>query len=326
MDLYLGGVPGKGRLKESPCSASSATNRRAWRGQPGCLPGIVLGPVGPMACLRWIPPSWSGWLGWAWLVGPGGGLPRQLVLRGSWSDRVPDKRVAQAANPRATSASRRALPDPWTPARWTAGGDRGDSSCGVHGPASGPVSAPESTVTGFPSLFFLRRCPYGPGPARTGPVGVLGSPCRTRGEVDGSERRELPTGRGPAGRCRRIDLETSPGGWHAVRRQMGRVQLCTSRCLRRLPPEGFSANLQEAVYGGFLGGDEGNLLHPGPAQARSRPSAQPHGHSGERRPGRIRSIGAITQSRPRMSPVALSTDRSGPGCPCTAALPGIILS
>ena len=67
-------------------------------------------------------------------------------------------------------------------------------------------------------------------------------------------------------------------------------------------------------------------IHPGPAQARSWTSAQPHGHSGERRPGRIRSIGAITQSRPRMGPVILSNDRSGPGCPCTAAMPGIILS
>ena len=67
-------------------------------------------------------------------------------------------------------------------------------------------------------------------------------------------------------------------------------------------------------------------IHPGPAQASSRPSAQPHGHSGARRPGRIRTIGAITQSRPRMSPVALSTDPPRPGCPCTAAMPGIILS
>ena len=92
-------------------------------------------------------------VGWARLVGPGGGLPRQLVLRVRFSDRVPDKRVAEAANPRAATASRRALPDPWTSARWTAGGDRGDSSCGVHGPASGPVSSPESTVTGFPSFL-----------------------------------------------------------------------------------------------------------------------------------------------------------------------------
>ena len=33
-------------------------------------------------------------------------------------------------------------------------------------------------------------------------------------------------------------------------------------------------------------GDGENLLHPGPAQARSWPAMQPHGHSGERRRGR----------------------------------------
>ena len=97
----------------------------------------------------------------------------------------------------------------------------------------------------------------------------------------------------------------------------------------RLSPRPASPRVRRRLPKGpfwrFSSRRRGNL-HPRAAQARFRTSAQPHGHSGERRPGRIRRIGPITQSRPEGGPVILSNDRSGPGCPGTSVLPGIILS
>ena len=104
-----------------------------------------------------------------------------------------------------------------------------------------------------------------------------------------------------------------------------------ARCKSALPafpeaclPKG-SPPAPKGRFRRFSSRRRGNL-HPRAAQACFLTSAQPHGHSGERRPGRIRRIGPITQSRPEGDPVILSNDRSGPGCPGTAAMPGMILS
>ena len=267
---------------------------RSW--WPGCLPGIVLGLVGPLACLRCKPPSWLGLLGWAWLVEPGSRLPRQLVLRGRCSDRVPDKRVAQTANPRAASASRRALPDPWTSRGGPQAATAGIPVVAFMGPASGPVSAPESTVTGFPSLFFLLRCPYGPGPARSALWEFLTRPAERGARWTDPREREFPTGREPAGWCRRHLPGTSPGGWHAARRQMNRVQICTPCRLRRAGPA-----------------DEGNLLHPGPAQPRSWPATQPYGDPGGMMP-RAKGLPKVRIQHGRLGRCACRAVTSAPGC------------
>ena len=203
------------------------------------------------------------------------------------SSRAPCGQSAWSANPRTNASNRHALPGLRTFVRWTAGGDRGDPSCGVCGSTADPSRTRAGDITGFPSSLLSLT----PSPSRPrSRLKLHLRECRTRSPELAQSRtdpggREFPTGRGPAGR------------WHAAGRQTSRVQICTSRFFRGLPPEGFAAGPQEAVSGRFLGGDEA-ILHPGPARARSRPYTQPHGHSGERRPGRIRSTGAVTQSRP----------------------------
>ena len=109
-----------------------------------------------------------------------------------------------------------------------------------------PLPHSGGDITGFPSsLFFLTPCPSRPRSS----LKLHRRECRTHSPELGQSwtdpgGREFPADRGPAGR------------WHAARRQTSRVQICTSRFLRGLPPEGFSASPQEAVSGGFLGGDE----------------------------------------------------------------------
>ena len=46
-----------------------------------------------------------------------------------------------------------------TSARWTAGGERGDSQLWLQWQATGHTRRQAGAVTGFPSSLFLRRCP-----------------------------------------------------------------------------------------------------------------------------------------------------------------------
>ena len=232
-----------------------------------------------MACLRLIPPSWSGLLGWL-----GGRLPRQLVLRGRCSDRVPDRRVAQAANPRATSAGRRALPDPWTSARWTAGGERGIPV--VASVSRPPVTSASGEYCYWISLFtFL---------ATLSPMDLVQPvlPCGSDGLAllnVGRVARFRESGNvQPAGerRADAVDIArehhpgTSPGRWHAARRQMTGGQICTPCCLRRPAPQGVQHQPAKSRFRGDGPGDEEisvpDRLRSVLAHPRS-PTGQPHG-------------------------------------------------
>ena len=127
-----------------------------------------------------------------------------------------------------------------------------------------PRGGPQAATAGIPVVAFMGRPPVPSALRRVRRVLLLDFPlyfsCAAvlmdlvqpvlalwefwarhaeRGErwTDPRER-ELPTGRGPAGRCRRHRPGTSPDGWHAARRQMTGVQICTPSVSGALPPRG----------------------------------------------------------------------------------------
>ena len=165
-----------------------------------------------------------------------------------------------------------------------------------------PRGGPQAATAGIPVVAFMGRPPVPSALRRVRRVLLLDFPlyfsCAAvlmdqvqpvlalwefwtrpaeRGErwTDPRER-ELPTGRGPAGRCRLHRPGTSPGGWHAARRQINRVQICTPCFLRRSAPEGFIAGRQRAVSEGLVPETREISSIPGPAQACSWPAMQPH--------------------------------------------------
>ena len=179
--------------------------------------------------------------------------PEPTSVCGWWraSNPAHDQRPAWSANPRANVSGRHAAVDRRRRPR--------DSSCGVRRSASGPVSTPESTVTGFPPLLFLRRCasrtwsslyctwgsaePTPPMSMRVGQVRAAGGA--------GISNRQGTGGRVPS---------TSPGNISArmacCETATNRVQICTSRRLRRPASQGFSAGPREAVSRGVGPGTE----------------------------------------------------------------------
>ena len=169
-------------------------------------------------------------LGPACLVGLVADCPGSWCSEADAQTRVPDKRVAQAANPRAASASRRALPDPWTPARWTAGGERGIPVVAFMGRPTVPSAlrrVRRVLLLDFPLYFSCPAVLMDLVQPVLALWEFLTRPAERGERWTDPRERELPTGRVPAGRCRRHRPGTSPGGWHAARRQINSGQICT---------------------------------------------------------------------------------------------------